>query len=404
VAPFRVGETPCQHYNSVLTLAFLHELADAVVVFSNEDLSNALAPAPERSGPGVGPASNAEKDSHFLPGPTPRGAYAQLNRYVGSTCADLFAPLPPAHGPASPPSASGQEWARRVPLVAENPDPDIDTDPDRKAGREQGPCSKGKETPKDEKRSAGGWCAVQLPQRATDGGRLCAALCPGPLRFLEVWSSAGLPRRSVRQPRGVPGEQWLEQCAALTQAVPRFGDDGLQLKCLAARVIARGASVHLLHPPPWAGPAPALAAAERHPALATCVGWQLLTRCERAWPTVAYLPPLPGLFAALLGSSGTLGSGSTSSLRSAQVPSADAPRPNSPFYSLQSPLWTASLPPASHAGNSTGSGRAGREREKVSLLWAANRGRVADFLSFALSRAEAMYHAQASRLSRTGVW
>jgi hypothetical protein len=57
VAPFAAGELPLQHYNNLLCLAHLHQFADAVLLFQNDDVlalveraSEATKPLPKAGG------------------------------------------------------------------------------------------------------------------------------------------------------------------------------------------------------------------------------------------------------------------------------------------------------------------------------------------------------------------
>lgn len=81
VTPFRGGEAPLQNYNSLLTLAKLQESADAVLLFSNDDLLEQAAKL-TRSASHKGAASS-----------TNRVTMHDMNAVAASALAGLLFPV-----------------------------------------------------------------------------------------------------------------------------------------------------------------------------------------------------------------------------------------------------------------------------------------------------------------------
>ncbi|XP_028841556.1 tubulin delta chain-like isoform X3 [Denticeps clupeoides] len=79
VVPHRSGESPLQHYNSLLGLAALHRSADGMLLFHNDQsLSSSGVPAPGRSG--------------FCNG-LPQGSLSPMNVHIASCMAGLLLPV-----------------------------------------------------------------------------------------------------------------------------------------------------------------------------------------------------------------------------------------------------------------------------------------------------------------------
>ena len=80
VTPFRAGDTPLQHFNALMTLSHLHEFADAVLMFSNEDvlgvLKHSLTYLPSKVG-----GSKAARIS-----------FANINQYIARALSDVLFP------------------------------------------------------------------------------------------------------------------------------------------------------------------------------------------------------------------------------------------------------------------------------------------------------------------------
>ena len=83
VAPFAYGETPLQHYNSLLCLHTLQNHADGVLLFQNDDV-----------------LTQVEKFNSKLATASGRGSYAtgnvsieDMNRYVSHTLCNALLPI-----------------------------------------------------------------------------------------------------------------------------------------------------------------------------------------------------------------------------------------------------------------------------------------------------------------------
>ena len=74
VAPFHTGETPLQHYNSLLCLSWLQKYTDGVLLFSNDNVLTTLQKISKL------PSSKAI-------------SFNDLNHYIANTIATTFLPI-----------------------------------------------------------------------------------------------------------------------------------------------------------------------------------------------------------------------------------------------------------------------------------------------------------------------
>mmetsp|Transcript_36169 Transcript_36169/g.58448 ORF Transcript_36169/g.58448 Transcript_36169/m.58448 type:complete len:445 (+) Transcript_36169:97-1431(+) len=84
VAPFLMGDTPLQHYNSMLSLSWLQKYADCIMLFQNDEVSKTVSKMCSSVGPGSTKAS--EK------GP-PRTTMQDMNQYIASCLAGVLFPV-----------------------------------------------------------------------------------------------------------------------------------------------------------------------------------------------------------------------------------------------------------------------------------------------------------------------
>ncbi|XP_036395775.1 tubulin delta chain-like [Megalops cyprinoides] len=80
VAPYQSGESPLQHYNTLLSLASLHRSADGLLLFRNDQ---ALGPAEPLQG-ATGGLSNPS---------CPGGSFSAMNKHIASCLAGLLLPV-----------------------------------------------------------------------------------------------------------------------------------------------------------------------------------------------------------------------------------------------------------------------------------------------------------------------
>eukprot|EP00731_Ephydatia_muelleri_P038619 Em0831g2a len=79
VAPFASGETPLQHYNSLLCLSWLQQYADAVLFFQNDLILKHISKSAAKAGDPLGTSVSVSMED--------------LNGYIGHTLCNLFLPL-----------------------------------------------------------------------------------------------------------------------------------------------------------------------------------------------------------------------------------------------------------------------------------------------------------------------
>ena len=91
IAPFGAGDTPLQHYNSLLSLAHIYPAVDAVMLASNADVSRALGALALQSKV-VGGGSSALLHPGGGGGAAPAMAFAGINTYLSACIADVLAP------------------------------------------------------------------------------------------------------------------------------------------------------------------------------------------------------------------------------------------------------------------------------------------------------------------------
>ncbi len=82
VAPFNEGETPLQHYNTVLCLSWLQTYSDAVLLFQNDSVLHQLQRVAAR-----GAARRARKLESFSV------AMEDMNRHIGQTLCNSLLPV-----------------------------------------------------------------------------------------------------------------------------------------------------------------------------------------------------------------------------------------------------------------------------------------------------------------------
>jgi hypothetical protein len=79
IAPFGNGDTPLQHYNSLLCLSHLYPVVDGLVLASNADMARALQ-------------SHAMKSANSSSSASPAMSFAGINTYLSACLADVLAP------------------------------------------------------------------------------------------------------------------------------------------------------------------------------------------------------------------------------------------------------------------------------------------------------------------------
>jgi hypothetical protein len=80
IAPFRHGDTPLQHYNTLLSLSHIQKYADSIILFQNDDILRSLGKNFDSSGKG----KRVEKS---------RYSTSDLNKYIASCLLNLFLPI-----------------------------------------------------------------------------------------------------------------------------------------------------------------------------------------------------------------------------------------------------------------------------------------------------------------------
>lgn len=83
VAPFHTGETPLQHYNSLLCLSWLQKYTDGILLFSNDDVLSTLQ-------------RNDAKLTSFKPS-SKTISFGDLNDYIANTVATTCLPIYDSH-------------------------------------------------------------------------------------------------------------------------------------------------------------------------------------------------------------------------------------------------------------------------------------------------------------------
>lgn len=73
VAPFHTGETPLQHYNSLLCLLWLQRYTDGIFLFSNDNVLTSL--------------------QKISKSPSKAISFNDLNHYIANTIATTFLPI-----------------------------------------------------------------------------------------------------------------------------------------------------------------------------------------------------------------------------------------------------------------------------------------------------------------------
>ena len=217
IAPFGQGDTPLQHYNSLLCLHRIYQSMDGVVLGSNADVSRAIESLKnQRNAAGAGAASMASSA-------TPAGnmAFAGINTYLSAAFADVFGPtrfLPTLK------AQEDAERARMYPAAAKSSSVSV--------------------TP-----TTSGLLASQPLYE------LLSHAAPLPsFKLLEIWSSAGLAGRDsaasfAGDGRAPPNPSWKACLESLQRFVPREAvaaaegdhDDAIG-RTLAYTLYARGDS------------------------------------------------------------------------------------------------------------------------------------------------------------------
>lgn len=91
IAPFGTGDTPLQHYNTLLSLAHLYPAVDGLVLASNADISRALSSLSVHRGAGASIATLGSAGNSGG-GAAPLMSFAGINTYLSACVADLLAP------------------------------------------------------------------------------------------------------------------------------------------------------------------------------------------------------------------------------------------------------------------------------------------------------------------------
>lgn len=81
VAPFSTGDTPLQHYNSLLTLSHLQQYVDGILLMHNDELQRMFAQASLKG------LANPHQNI------VPSYNFQQINSYLAGCLADVVAPL-----------------------------------------------------------------------------------------------------------------------------------------------------------------------------------------------------------------------------------------------------------------------------------------------------------------------
>ena len=77
VAPFHTGETPLQHYNSLLCLSWLQKYTDGVLLFSNDHVLSTLH----------------AKLTYSKPPSSKTISFNDINHHIANTVATTFLPI-----------------------------------------------------------------------------------------------------------------------------------------------------------------------------------------------------------------------------------------------------------------------------------------------------------------------
>lgn len=78
IAPFRHGDTPMQHYNCLLSLSFIQNNCDAVLMFQNDDIIRSMNKGVHRSG-----HTTLQRSDYST---------SDINKYIASCLAGLLLP------------------------------------------------------------------------------------------------------------------------------------------------------------------------------------------------------------------------------------------------------------------------------------------------------------------------
>ena len=198
VAPFESGDTPLQHYNSVLSLATAADVADAVVLFANDDLMR-------RATRRVGQAGGG--------GTAPRLAMGDVNAVAAGALSCLLGAATPAAGgrARAPPSA---HW------------PDMRGD-----GRDRFAAVEEEEEHEGE---------AGAPR--FDGSAVLESLIPFPaLKFLDLRGVTSAPPRGVaKQPAVAPMVGWPGLADELCDGAVKAWRPGSPVRSVRTRLFAYG--------------------------------------------------------------------------------------------------------------------------------------------------------------------
>ncbi len=99
VAPFSGGEMPLQHYNSLLSLSFLQEFSDGILLYQNDDVLHALSShsrsasinATASASATTSAAAAASASSHAKSPPTVR--LPTMNAYIANSLMGVMSPI-----------------------------------------------------------------------------------------------------------------------------------------------------------------------------------------------------------------------------------------------------------------------------------------------------------------------
>ena len=83
VAPFHSGETPLQHYNSLLCLSWLQKYTDGILLFSNDHVLATLQKIDAKS-------MHSKPSQRTI-------SFDDLNHYIANTIATTFLPIYDSH-------------------------------------------------------------------------------------------------------------------------------------------------------------------------------------------------------------------------------------------------------------------------------------------------------------------
>lgn len=200
LTPFGTGDTPLQHYNSLLCLSHLYPVVDGIIMASNADVSRALHSQSLKPGPSAVSAA-------------PVMSFAGINTYLSACLADVLAPT------------------KTVPTFREREE----AESTRIRGNEGEPVTL--------RTSAHG--VPLLAQTAIH--ELVNSVVPMPAyKMMEIWSSAGMGQSSSAQrfdPNSPSHPTWQSCMSALKRFVP--SDGGARLydpRAIGYAVYARGDS------------------------------------------------------------------------------------------------------------------------------------------------------------------